>query len=100
MIALSFELEKKPQRNSKYRQTYYQFPSEISDTDIVLSQRYQTATGNMSFRFFLCENWQEAKEHIATGACWYEDFRNIVRKLVINLLVLALSFWFLFKFKT
>ena len=82
MIALSFQLEKKPLVKSKYKEVYYQFPTNTSETDIVLSQRYQTSSGSLSFLFRLCESCQQAREFIETGEMFYEDYRNNVKPAI------------------
>jgi hypothetical protein len=82
MIALSFEFEKKAPTKSKYIETYYKFPTDILDTDVVLSQRYLTPSGSLSFLFRLCENWQEARELIETGDMWYEDYRDNIKAAI------------------
>ena len=82
MIALSFEFEKKTPTKIKYTETYYKFPTNILNKDLVRSQRYQTSSGSLSFLFRLCENWHDARELIKTGDMWYEDYRDNIKAAI------------------
>ena len=82
MIALSFEFEKKAPTKRKYSETYYKFPTNILNKDVVLSQRYQTSSGSLSFLFRLCENWHDARELIETGDMWYEDYKDNIKAAI------------------